>query len=156
MRFSIASPMPKPTFMLDLELLLRWPLELWPMPGGFVQTVATFPLRLKYLGGHEGNSSFEDGYLARIRPFYIWLAEDRADELGLWGVEMLSHVGVHFTLEHAGAGGLFSIKFLLILGFRNASRTLGILVPKLLVFLCQNKRCRTRQMKVCVRTSTAP
>ena len=40
---------------------------------------------------------------ARTRSFYICLAEGDADELCLWGVEMLPHVGVHLTLERAGA-----------------------------------------------------
>jgi hypothetical protein len=70
--------------------------------------------------------------------------------------EHLLRVGNDLTLEHAGAGGLFSIKFLPILGFRNAISTLGILVPKLLSFLGQNKRSRTRLMKTCVQTTTAP
>lgn len=89
--------------------------------------------------GADGNSSFEDGYLAPRRPFYSWLAADRADELGLWGIEVLPYAGDILTLEHAGACGLFSIKFLPIRGFKNGISTLGILVPKHLSFRYQNK-----------------
>jgi len=53
--------------------------------------------------GCDANFGFEYGYIARTRPFYIWLAEGDADELCLWGVEMLPYVGVHLTLERAGA-----------------------------------------------------